>query len=629
MFCVFYGRPTGDQRIWGGMPQTVGRDKSPRNAAAALGGVATRPLRTDSGTVVLHWLIVVLFVPGVATGLRIASDEPSMRWLIRFDSILPSENVWYWHVIFGLCFSAAFISYVTYVLAAQLGQRIRIDRNRWISLLREGRTRWSALGVFLIWFGAAVFAVEIVTGILLYGGRADLALVLHREAVWLCLALPLVHVVAHYRYGGARQLLRIFRPTRLVPPPPQPDVVSLLAEQLRIVHDMKHGREPRSSSDTNFAVSAKSRSPVIASAIAGLTVVTLGFTFEMFSADRLFIPAVRGLTDLPIIDGDISDPVWASAPPVRVLTNQGANFGGTGTSTIEVRAVHDGERVYFAFVWEDPTRSLKHFPLIKSVHGWRMSKTAVVSAKETQYVEDKFSVLLSHPTVPVVGAAIHLTPRPLPHRPASASGRGLHYTAPKALVDVWLWRADHGGRTGYLDDAHFTAPAEATASQSSGAMPYTGGFQLDAGDDCYADNVQTLADGSQAPRRVPKDFSAIAARMGKVQASPDVSDGTGSKWWIEVDETEPFTEAANRRIPVGAIIPSVVVTCVPSGDRADVRGVARWAAGRWTLEVVRRLDTQSNQDVQIRTGVQMWLAAFDHSATRHTRHLRPITLELL
>ena len=55
---------------------------------------------------------------------------------------------------------------------------------------------------------------------------------------------------------------------------------------------------------------------------------------------------------------------------------------------------------------------------------------------------------------------------------------------------------------------------------------------------------------------------------------------------------------------------------------------ARWLAGRWTLEVSRRLNTGSKFDIPIATGVSMWVAAFDHSQTRHTRHLRPIKLEV-
>ena len=48
----------------------------------------------------------------------------------------------------------------------------------------------------------------------------------------------------------------------------------------------------------------------------------------------------------------------------------------------------------------------------------------------------------------------------------------------------------------------------------------------------------------------------------------------------------------------------------------------------WTLEIVRRLNTGSAYDVEIKSDVLMWVAAFDHSEKRHTRHLRPFRLRL-
>src|SRR5258708_13771158 len=73
--------------------------------------------------------------------------------------------------------------------------------------------------------------------------------------------------------------------------------------------------------------------------------------------------------EAPKIDGLLDDAVWAKARPVLVQTQQGANLGGTGESLVEVRAVHDGEKVYFPFRWEDPTRSLPREPLLKRHDG--------------------------------------------------------------------------------------------------------------------------------------------------------------------------------------------------------------------------------------------------------------------
>jgi hypothetical protein len=93
-------------------------------------------------------------------------------------------------------------------------------------------------------------------------------------------------------------------------------------------------------------------------------------------------------------------------------------------------------------------------------------------------------------------------------------------------------------------------------------------------------------------------------------------------------ESVPYTVELDQQIPVGTVLPGVVVTGEYSGDRADVRCAARWASGHWALEVARRLDTKSQYDVPIKSGVYMRVAAFDHSQIRHTRRVRPIRLEV-
>jgi hypothetical protein len=55
--------------------------------------------------------------------------------------------------------------------------------------------------------------------------------------------------------------------------------------------------------------------------------------------------------------------------------------------------------------------------------------------------------------------------------------------------------------------------------------------------------------------------------------------------------------------------------------------MARWAAGHWTLEVARKLAAEA-PDVAISTGTYLRVAVFDHSQIYHTRHIRPIRLEL-
>jgi hypothetical protein len=116
--------------------------------------------------------------------------------------------------------------------------------------------------------------------------------------------------------------------------------------------------------------------------------------------------------------------------------------------------------------------------------------------------------------------------------------------------------------------------------------------------------------------------------MGQVTRDPDVGESDGARWFMTQAESAPFTAELDRLVPIGTIVPGVIIAGDFSGDRADVRCAARWASGHWALEVARRLDTQSSYDVPVRSGTFMRVAAFDHSQIRHTRHVRPIRLEV-
>jgi hypothetical protein len=169
--------------------------------------------------------------------------------------------------------------------------------------------------------------------------------------------------------------------------------------------------------------------------------------------------------------------------------------------------------------------------------------------------------------------------------------------------------------------------------QIGNVVPYKGGFAPDPGTANYMDNFIIDADaagGSRmiAPRRLPRDLAATTAAMGDVDIDANHGESDGARWFMTESESVAYSRELDARIPAGTVIPGVLVAGEFSGDRADVRCAARWASGHWALEVARRLDTGSAYDVPIRTGVFMRVAAFDHSQIRHTRHVRPIRLEV-
>jgi hypothetical protein len=336
--------------------------------------------------------------------------------------------------------------------------------------------------------------------------------------------------------------------------------------------------------------------------------------------------------DAPRLDGDTSDRAWRKAVPYFVTTAEGGNFDGRGETKIEIRAVHDGSWAYFLFIWQDPTRSLKHLPLIKEATGWRVLHEGFERGDEHEFNEDKFSVLLTTVDATLPGdRTFHAGPQPLQDLPRTMTGRGLHFST-AGYADVWQWKAT-SSVSGWMDDDHFGPPLQPTPEQANYVLPYKGGFAPDPGTANYSDNFLITADAAGgarmiAPRRLPRSLAATTKVMGEIDLDPNHGDEEGARWFMTETESVPYSVEDDARIPIGTVIPGVIIGGEFTGDRADVRCAARWASGHWALEVARRLDTHSEYDVPIKSGVFMRVAAFDHSQIRHTRHVRPIRLEL-
>ena len=197
--------------------------------------------------------------------------------------------------------------------------------------------------------------------------------------------------------------MRIFRPSRLPPPaaavrPIRPDHGPAAirgsgtqpSARARVAAPRAGALAPRDRRD----VTLKSHPFAMAIAV-GLVGMTMATVVDQTRCGTCSIFAESRRRRRRCSTAILSDAVWRSARPITVLTNQGANFDGTGSSEVEIRAVHDGEIAYFSFVWSDPTRSLKHLPLIKKADGWHVVQSRYDVGDENEFHEDKFSVLLA------------------------------------------------------------------------------------------------------------------------------------------------------------------------------------------------------------------------------------------
>jgi hypothetical protein len=200
---------------------------------------------------------------------------------------------------------------------------------------------------------------------------------------------------------------------------------------------------------------------------------------------------------------------------------------------------------------------------------------------------------------------------------------------------MWQWKAGRGGMLGFIEDMHIGPPTEPSGAEIAGKARYQAGYWGDPGGSMYRYNFAFEGPdgykGAVKLTRLPKDWQATVAALGAVSLDPDASDSAGSKWWMfEASETVPYSPELDATIPVGTVLPAVLITGEYTGERAGISASADWVDDHWTVVAKRRLKSGSKYDKDFGPGSRyyLWVAAFDHNQTRHTRHTRPIKVVL-
>ncbi|MEO0548072.1 MAG: ethylbenzene dehydrogenase-related protein [Pseudomonadota bacterium] len=554
-------------------------------------------VRSDGGTIFLHWLTVASMLVSLATGLRISADNYWAWASPALDALLPQGEIWTWHIAGSFTLFFCTIAYFVYVRRASLSARNGSKRLRTLRPPTTAKLRWRAINVALHWFAYLAIATLTITGVLLYLGEAGLALTVHRALAWTMLFYIALHTLTHFLYGGVQQLLRLFRPERLTEP-----------------------------------VTLK-KWPVELAVLLGFIAAGAAWAVDLNLRPDITTNVV---SKAPVLDGKLDEPFWQQADVTTVATHQGEALGGAGSSDVEVRAARSGDTIHFAFRWQDPTRSLMRSPTIKREDGWYVMSKRGALADVVDYYEDKFAVMITQASTQGStlggGRTTFLGANPLPGFPKSPHGRGLHYTDDGRILDLWQWKSSRGGMIGHVDDMHFGPPKTATPAQVAGKKRYSGGYASDPGKPIYEYNyIPDGPKGYEGPVRLkmlPRDLADITQKMGAIPVDADGQNTAGSQWWMMADEVVPYSKALDDQIPVGTIIPSTLNIHTYAGDRADLSGGARWEDGYWTLEMSRKLDTKSGFDVAFQPGQSflLWVSVFDHNQIRHTRHQRPIEL---
>jgi general stress protein YciG len=304
----------------------------------------------------------------------------------------------------------------------------------------------------------------------------------------------------------------------------------------------------------------------------------------------------------PAIDGDGKDAVWKTAPVTRLSAVKGCNFkDGKTTATLQV--AYDKENLYMLITYDDPTLSVRRSPYQKQKDGsWEKLKDPDDKGGDNcVYYEDKLAVLWNINNSIIgfdkfgCGIACHGGEPGKPY--------GNKYTEEAGeLGDLWHMKWVRTGNLGQVDDGyldHTRFDPEKAKEAGRKGDPKTGGGYEDV----------KLVSGK--PEFMSKDGKAA---------------NKGGTYWIKTEDKAPFDDS---KFKPGDEVASIVVAPF-AGDRGDIKFAAKWAKGKWTAEISRKLVTGSKFDVQfddLKKSYGFGVALFDNAQVRHAMVEEPLVLQ--
>lgn len=297
---------------------------------------------------------------------------------------------------------------------------------------------------------------------------------------------------------------------------------------------------------------------------------------------------VRRVSTAPTLDAAV-DAVWRDATPLKVALSGGRNLPG-GRTEVTMKAVNQGDTVYFLVQYADATGSLRRSPYVKQADGtWiKLSDPKDAGGDNNTVYEDKFAMVWSiqSPGFDRAGCMISC------HAGEPGKPYGNKYLPAGETADLWHAKYVRTGPVGQMDDQFLdSTPYDKEKAPEAGRKSdaRTGGG--------YADN--RLVNGRP-------EF----ALPGNASAPP---------YWIVESQRAAFDDS---KYATGAEVPSILIAPFV-GDRGDIPLALKWDAGVWTLEFSRKLTTGSPTDVQFadRTKAYVFgIAVFDNAQVRHAFH---------
>jgi hypothetical protein len=317
--------------------------------------------------------------------------------------------------------------------------------------------------------------------------------------------------------------------------------------------------------------------------IAGLALCFSGIsikTDEAIAAAKLTVTVSKAKSAPSSLD----DPAWQKAKVVQVPFEGKEEFSGK-KATVATKALYFNDSIYFRFDWDDATKSV-------SKGAWKFDGRKWSHQKGN---EDRISLLFEINRInnfATKGCAV------VCHVPAGAPNAkegkfGTGSAAEKG--DLWHWKAARSDPAGFADDTWLTV-----------ISAEKGGRKSDAG---KGGDAKNMTDDKSKPKYMLSPGKRLAKNNILLAAHA-----------VEIKDYSAFKagDTVTYRMPK-----------TPEGSRADIKAVSRYADGKWSVILYRKLDTGNDDDVafNIRKKYNFAMALFDDSGDENSYDSEVISLQ--
>jgi hypothetical protein len=298
-----------------------------------------------------------------------------------------------------------------------------------------------------------------------------------------------------------------------------------------------------------------------------------------------------------------ADPAWAKSKALTVPLSGGVNFKG-GKTTATIKAVYADDTLYMLLQYDDPTESVRRFPYQKQADGsWKKLRDANdKGGDDNVYYEDKFALIWN------IGNSIknfgQLGCTAACHAGEPGKPYGNKYTASEGeFGDMWHMKSIRTGYIGQVDDQfldHTRFDPQKSPEAGRKSDPKTGGGYT--------------------------DIKLVNGKPEFMHKSGLPSNKPGGTYYLREEDKVAFDDS---KFKAGDEVASILVAPF-TGDRGEIAVAIKWAKGKWTSVMSRKLVTGSKFDVQFDNlggTYEFGIAAFDNAQVRHAVHFDSLKLK--